>query len=65
MIADARTDGNYGMAFDSDGRVGSFSEIAAHEGKVERHIRLLTLLAFVSPRIISAIMDGSAPADLR
>jgi hypothetical protein len=27
-------------------------------------IRLLTPLAFVSPRIISAIMDGSAPADL-
>jgi site-specific DNA recombinase len=36
-----------------DGRVGSFSEIADREGKVERHIRLLTPLAFVSPRIIS------------
>jgi hypothetical protein len=46
------------------GRVGSFSEIAMREGKVERHIRLLTPLAFVSPRIISAIMAGSAPTDL-
>ena len=47
-----------------EGRVGSFSEIAMREGKVERHIRLLASLAFVSPRIISAIMDGSAPPDL-
>jgi site-specific DNA recombinase len=47
-----------------DGRLGSFSEIAKREGKVERHIRLLTPLAFVSPRIIAAIMDGSAPADV-
>jgi site-specific DNA recombinase len=47
-----------------DGRVASFAEIAEREGKVERYIRLLAPLAFVSPRIISAIMDGSAPADL-
>jgi site-specific DNA recombinase len=47
-----------------EGRVGSFSEIASREGRVERHIRLLTPLAFVSPRMILAIMDGSAPADL-
>jgi hypothetical protein len=47
-----------------EGRLGSFSEIAKREGKVERHIRLLTPLAFVSPRIIAAIMDNSAPADL-
>jgi hypothetical protein len=46
------------------GQVASFSEIAAQEGKVERHIRLLAALAFVSPRIITAIMDGSASADL-
>jgi len=44
--------------------VKSFSEVAAREGKVERHIRLLTPLAFVSPRIIAAIMDGPAPPDL-
>jgi site-specific DNA recombinase len=47
-----------------EGRLGSFCEIAKREGKVERHIRLLTPLAFVSPRIIAAIMDDSAPADL-
>jgi site-specific DNA recombinase len=47
-----------------EGRVGSFSEIATRERKVERHIRLLAPLAFVSPRIVSAIMDGTAPAGL-
>jgi DNA invertase Pin-like site-specific DNA recombinase len=46
------------------GRVASFSEIAAQEGKVERHIRLLAPLAFASPQIITAIMDGSASVDL-
>jgi len=38
--------------------------IARQEGKVERHIRLLAPLAFVSPRIVSALLDGTAPADL-
>ena len=47
-----------------EGRVGSFSEIAMREGKVERHIRLLAPLAFVSPRIVSKIADGIAPSDL-
>jgi site-specific DNA recombinase len=47
-----------------EGRVGSFSEIAHREGKVERHIRLLASLAFVSPRIIAAITTGSAPSSL-
>jgi site-specific DNA recombinase len=47
-----------------EGRITSFVEIAQQEGKVERHIRLLCPLAFVSPRIIAAIMDSSAPADL-
>jgi site-specific DNA recombinase len=46
------------------GRVASFADIAQHEGQVERHIRLLAPLAFVSPRIIAAIADGTAPADL-
>jgi hypothetical protein len=32
--------------------------------KVERHIRLLAPLAFLSPRIIAAIAHGTAPADL-
>jgi site-specific DNA recombinase len=46
------------------GRIASFAEIATREGQGERHIRLLAPLAFVSPRIIAAIVDGSAPADL-
>ena len=45
-------------------RVTSFAEIAAHEGKTERYIRLLASLAFTSPRIIAALIDGTAPADL-
>src|SRR3954452_3759730 len=44
--------------------IASFAEIALREGKVERHIRLLAPLAFVSPKIISAIIDGTVPADL-
>jgi DNA invertase Pin-like site-specific DNA recombinase len=47
-----------------EGRFGSFSEIASREGKVERHIRLLAPLAFVSPRIASEIADSIAPSDL-
>jgi site-specific DNA recombinase len=46
------------------GRAASFALIARREGKVERHIRLLAPLAFVSPRIVSALLDGTAPADL-
>ena len=45
------------------GRIASFAEIARREGQGERHIRLLAPLAFVSPRIIAAIVDGTAPAD--
>src|SRR5260221_10464813 len=46
------------------GRVASFAAIARREGKGERHIRLLAPLAFLSPRIVSALLDGTAPADL-
>ena len=46
------------------GRVSSFAAITRREGKVERYIRLLAPLAFVSPRIVSALLDGTAPADL-
>jgi hypothetical protein len=46
------------------GRIASFTEIAQREVQGERHIRLLMPLAFVSPRIIAAIIDGTAPADL-
>jgi len=48
----------------AEGRVESFEEIAQRENKVERHIRYLAPLAFVSPRIVEAIANGSAPADL-
>ena len=42
----------------------SFADIAVGEGKAERHIRHLVRLAFVSPRIITAIIDGTAPAGI-
>jgi hypothetical protein len=44
------------------GRIASFEDIAKQEGQGERHVRLLAPLAFVSPRIISAIVEGTAPA---
>jgi len=47
----------------ASGRVRSFDEIAEREGKVERHIRLLTPLAFMPPRTVAAIIDGSGPHD--
>jgi site-specific DNA recombinase len=46
------------------GRVGSFAVLARREGKAERHIRLLLPLAFLSPRIVAGLLDGTAPADL-
>jgi site-specific DNA recombinase len=46
------------------GRLGSFAMLAGREGKLERHVRLLIPLAFVSPRIISGLLDGTAPAGL-
>jgi site-specific DNA recombinase len=45
-------------------RVQSFAEIAEREGKVERHIRLLTPLAFVPPRTLAAIIDGTGRHDV-
>jgi hypothetical protein len=47
-----------------DGRATSFAQIAKREGKVERHIRFLAPLAFVSPRIVASIIEGTAPADV-
>jgi hypothetical protein len=44
-------------------RVQSFAEIAECEGKVERHIRLLAPLAFIPPRTLAAIIDGTGPRD--
>ena len=46
------------------GAIASFAEIAEREAQGERHIRLLAPLAFLSPRIIAAIADGTAPGDL-
>ena len=42
----------------------SFAEIARREGKAERHVRRVARLAFVSPRVVTAIIDGTAPAKL-
>jgi DNA invertase Pin-like site-specific DNA recombinase len=45
-------------------RTATFAQIARREGKVERHVRLLAPLAFLSPRIVAAIIDGTAPANV-
>jgi site-specific DNA recombinase len=42
----------------------SFETIAASEGLGERHVRRLAPLAFLSPRILQAIADGTAPSGL-
>jgi site-specific DNA recombinase len=47
-----------------ESNAASFEEIASAEGLVERHVRRLAVLAFLSPRIVRAIADGTAPADL-
>jgi hypothetical protein len=47
----------------ASGCVGSFAKIAVRKGKVERHIRLLTPLAFIPPRTLAAIIDGTGPHD--
>jgi site-specific DNA recombinase len=45
----------------AEGRAASLAEIAKREGKVERHIKLLAPLAFVSPQFVSEIIDGYVP----
>jgi site-specific DNA recombinase len=47
-----------------NGRAASFAEIAKRENRVERHVRFLAPLAFLSPRIIRAIIGGNAPPSL-
>ena len=51
-------------AFDLSGGRTTLANIAKREGKVERHIRLLVPLAFVSPNLIKTIIDGTAPAEM-
>jgi site-specific DNA recombinase len=48
----------------ASGRIQSFAEIAQSEGKVERHIRLLPPLAFVPPRVLASIADGTCRQDV-
>lgn len=60
MIAQARR----WMAQLLDGSVASTDEIAIREGVGERNIRKLLPLACLSPNIIRAIADGTAPANL-
>ena len=46
------------------GKSKSFEEIAATENLAERHVLRLAPLAFLSPRLVEAIADGRAQADL-
>ncbi len=46
------------------GAAVDFQEIALDEKLAERHVRFLVPLAFLSPRIVEAIAEGRAPADL-
>jgi site-specific DNA recombinase len=41
-----------------------FGAIARREKLAERHVRFLAPLAYLSPRVIEAIAEGRAPADL-
>jgi site-specific DNA recombinase len=46
------------------GKVASFDDIASTEGLAERYVRRLAVLAFLSPKIVQAIAEGTAPTDL-
>jgi hypothetical protein len=46
------------------GEAESFDDIAAQEGIGERHVRRLSVLAFLSPKVLNAIVDSAAPAKL-
>ena len=41
-----------------------FGAIGKHEKLAERHVRFLAPLTYLSPRIIQAIAEGRAPADM-
>jgi len=46
------------------GKITSFEAIAETENLAVRHVRYLAPLAYLSPRIVTAIIDGAAPASL-
>ena len=46
------------------GRLSSFEHNAKEQKLAERHVRFLAPLAYLSPRIVDAIAEGRAPADL-
>jgi site-specific DNA recombinase len=48
----------------ANGRLSSSAVLARRAGKTDRHIGRLLPLAFLSPRIVSGLLDGTAPADL-
>ncbi len=43
---------------------GTLKQVAARVGKTERYIRRITPLAFLSPGIQTAILDGTQPVEL-
>ena len=48
----------------STGRVRSLRELAARDGITRRYIRRLVNLAFLSPQLVAAIMQGRQPVEL-
>jgi hypothetical protein len=46
------------------GEAASFEAIASAEGLAERHVRFLIPLAYLSPRVVAAIADGSIRQNL-
>lgn len=46
------------------GGAESFKQIATHEGVGERHVRRLSVLAFLSPTILYQVENCTAPSDL-
>jgi site-specific DNA recombinase len=54
-------DGQDAMVKDPAADIGM---IVKRENLAERHVRFLAPLAYLSPRIIEAIAEGRAPADL-
>ncbi len=43
-------------------KTASFDAIASSEDLAERHVRRLSVLAFLSPKVIQAIADGAVPS---